>query len=383
MALSEQEQIKNNIDKSKRILIITKRDPSGDSVGSMLALYLVLQKMEKDVTVVAHGTPSMIYKFLPKFHKITSELSSTKDFVISLDVSHAEVGEFSYKIEGNKLNIYIEPKKGKFGEKDVTAAPQKPQYDLIIALNCPDFAYMGKLYEENTDFFYETPVINIDHRADNENYGNINLLDLTATSTAEILYELIKKWPGNLIDEDIATCLLTGIIYDTDSFQNQQTTPKSLQLAAELINLGADQQKIVQHLYRTKSLPTLKLWGRLLARIKQDTKYKLVWTLADLSDFQKTNAGPQDLTGIAEELISMSWEAEIILILARIAPGKIKGLIHTTHNQSAVKLAGLFNGSGHERLASFEIDKDNLIEVEKEVIDTLRACYSGRANNSR
>jgi len=377
MALSEREQIKDNIKKSQRILIITKRDPSGDSLGSMLALYLILQKIEKEPTVVAHGTPNIIYKFLPHFHQITSELESTKDFVISLDVSNAEVGEFSYKIEGKKLNIYIEPKQGNFGEKDVSAAPAKPQYDLIISLNCPDFAYMGKLYEENTDFFYETPVINIDHRADNENYGNINLVDLTATSTAEILYDLAQDWGENLIDEDIATCLLTGIIADTDSFQNQRTTPKSLQIAAELINAGADQQRIVQHIYRTKDLATLKLWGRLLARIKQDNKFKLVWTLADLPDFQKTGASPKDLMGVAEELIGTSPDAEIILVLARINPGKIKGIIHTTKNENAAKLAGLFDGSGNDRSAAFEIAKDSITEAEKEVIDTLRACRSG------
>lgn len=378
MALSEEEQIKENINKSKRVLIITKRDPSGDSLGSMLALYLVLQKMEKDVTVVAHGTPNILYKFLPNFHKVTSQLTSTKDFVISLDISNTKVGEFSYRMENNKLNIYIEPKKGNFVEKDVTASPARPQHDLILALNCPDFAYMGRLYEENTDFFYETPVINIDHRADNENYGNINLLDLTATSTAEILYQLIKSWEGNLIDEDIATCLLTGIIYDTDSFQNHQTTPRSLQISAELINLGADQQKIVQNLYRTKPLATLKLWGRLLARIKQDKKFKLVWTLADLVDFQKTDAKPQDLSGIAEELISTSPDAEIILILARVAPNKIRGIIHTTKNENAANLANLFNGSGHEHLASFEMERNSLVEVEKEVIETLRACRNDK-----
>lgn len=383
MALSEQEQIKNRIDKSERILIISKRDASGDSMGSMLALYLTLKKIGKEVSVVSHGTPNILYKFLPNFHQITSELTSTKDFIISLDISNAAVGEFSYKIEGNKLNIYIEPEKGEFDSQDVSAQPAQPKYDLIVSLNCPDFAYMGDHYENNPNFFYETPVINIDHRADNENYGNINLVDVTATSTAEILYELIEDWDENIIDEDIATCLLTGIITDTNSFQNQQTTPKSLQISAELINLGADQQSIVHNLYRTKSLNKLKLWGRLLARIKLDSKYKLAWTLVDLSDFQKTNSQPQDLSGISEELISSSPDAEIILILARVAPQRIKGFIHTTKNQNAAKLANMFNGSGNDRSAVFELEKSNLIEEEKNIIETLRACRNGKNSDDQ
>lgn len=378
MVLSEEQQIKDLVGRAKNILIITKRDPSGDSVGSMLALYLILGKLDKDVTVVAHGTPNLLYNFLPNFQHITSELSSTRDFIISLNISNAQVGEFSYRIEGDQLKIYIQPKKGSFDPKDVTSATAKPKYDLVVSLNCPDFAYMGKLYEENTDFFYATPVINLDHRANNENYGNVNLIDLTATSTAEILYRLAREWGDNLITEDIATCLLTGIIADTNSFQNERTTPQSFQVASELIAAGADQQTIIQRLYRTKTLATLKLWGRLLARIQYDPDHRLVWTLADVPDFTKAGAKPADLEGIAEELIANSPEAEIILILARTAPKKIRGIIHTTSSVSAAKLAGLFNGSGHERLAAFELERDDLLAAEKEVVQTIKNGQRGK-----
>ncbi|EKD49152.1 MAG: hypothetical protein ACD_63C00254G0009 [uncultured bacterium] len=374
MALEPKEQIKELIKKSKNTLVITKKEPSGDSMGSMLALYLILKKLEREVRVVAHGTLNLIYRFLPEFHKITSTLENTKDFIISLDVSNTKVGEFSYKMEDNKLNIYIQPKNGVFNPKDVSAQNTKPKYDLIVALNCPDLEYMGKLYEENTEFFYETPIINIDHNASNENYGNVNLVDLTATSTAEIIFGLAKDFGENLVDENIATCILTGIIADTDSFQNHKTTPKSFQIAAELISLGADQQKIIQHLYRTKTLSTLKLWGRLLTRIKYDPKSNLVWTLAELEDFEKANANPSELRGISEELIATSPEAQVILILARIAPKKIRGIIHATKNENAAKFAALFNGGGNEQTAFFEVESDNLIETEKDVIETIRAC---------
>lgn len=378
MVLSEEQQIKDLVGRAKNILVITKRDPSGDSVGSMLALYLILKKLQKNVTVVAHGTPNLLYNFLPSFQHITAELSSTRDFIISLNISNAQVGEFSYRIEGEQLKIYIQPKQGSFDPKDVSAQLAKPKYDLILALNCPDFAYMGKLYEENTDFFYATPVINIDHRANNENYGNVNLIDLTATSTAEILYRLARDWGDNLITEDIATCLLTGIIADTNSFQNERTTPQAFQVASELIAAGADQQMIIQRLYRTKTLATLKLWGRLLARIQYDPAHRLVWTLADITDFAKAEAKPADLDGIAEELIGNSPDAEIVLILARFAPKKIRGIIYTTGGFSAAKLASRFNGSGHERLASFELERDDLLAAEKEVVQTIKDGLRGK-----
>lgn len=378
MALSEEQQIKDLVARAKNILVITKRDPSGDSVGSMLALYLILKKLDKKVTVVAHGTPNLLYNFLPSFQQITAELSRTRDFIISLNISNAQVGKFGYRIEGDQLKIYIQPKQGSFEAKDVSSAPAKPKYDLVMALNCPDFAYMGKLYEENADFFYETPVINIDHRASNENYGNINLIDLTATATAEILYRLAATWGDNLITSDIATCLLTGIIADTNSFQNERTTPQSFQAASELIAAGADQQTIIQRLYRTKKLATLKLWGRLLARLQYDSDHRLVWTLADIPDFEKSGAQLSDLEGITEELIASSPDAERISVLARFAPKKIHGIIFTTGGQSATKLASRFNGSGNEHLASFNLERDDLLEAEKEVLETLRETRPGK-----
>ena len=93
----------------------------------------------------------------------------------------------------------------------------KDKYDLIITVDSPDLESLGKLFEENTDFFYNTPIINIDHSSDNENYGQINHVDLTASSTAELIFNMFEEYDMKMINEDIATCLLTGIFTATDS----------------------------------------------------------------------------------------------------------------------------------------------------------------------
>ena len=92
----------------------------------------------------------------------------------------------------------------------------------------------------------------------------------------------------NLIDEDIATLLLTGIITDTGSFQNANTTPKSFAVAAQLISYGARQQEIIQHIYKTKQLSQLKLWGRILSKIQTDDSHKIVWSVVTQQDFRDT-----------------------------------------------------------------------------------------------
>ena len=100
------------------------------------------------------------------------------------------------------------------------------------------------------DFFYQTPIINIDHQTHNENYGQINLIELKALAVVEIIFSLINKWDKNLIDEDTATCLLTGLYDKTWGFKSSQTTPQTLNTADQLINLGARQNKIVYNLYQ-------------------------------------------------------------------------------------------------------------------------------------
>ena len=104
--------------------------------------------------------------------------------------------------------------------------------------------------------FYETPVINIDHHASNNDFGQINLVDVVAASTTEVLYKVLleaeQKYEKKLITEDVATLLLAGIITDTGSFQHANTSPKSMEVSAELLDLGARQQEIIKNIYKTK-----------------------------------------------------------------------------------------------------------------------------------
>ena len=120
--------------------------------------------------------------------------------------------------------------------------------DLIIALEAHSLEDLGGLYEHNADLFFETPKINIDNNPENEYFGAVNLVDVTATSVAEILTGLLQEYEAQLLDEDIATCLLTGIISKTQSFQDVQTTPRAFLKASELVSLGGRQQDYKKYL---------------------------------------------------------------------------------------------------------------------------------------
>ena len=108
-------------------------------------------------------------------------------------------------------------------EADVSFQHGMNKFDLIFVMDTGNLEHLGALYEDNVEMFFNTPVINIDHHASNTDFGQVNMVDVNASSTTEVLYEffdyLEKKTNKKFITEDIATLLLAGIITDTGSFQ--------------------------------------------------------------------------------------------------------------------------------------------------------------------
>jgi phosphoesterase RecJ-like protein len=204
--------------------------------------------------------------------------------------------------------------------------------DLIFVAGAKSLEDLGKLYEQNTDLFFESPKINIDNHSDNEYFGQINLVDIAVSSTAELLAELLQKFEQQLLDEDIATCLLLGIISETRSFQHVQTTPKAFLKASELVALGARQQEIVKNIYKTKSLPLLKLWGRALARMKILEEQKVVYSVLSPTDFERAAAGEEELLPVLAEFVDNISGYKIIGILAEPASQSSR-LLLAVHEQ--------------------------------------------------
>ena len=274
------------LSKSNNIVIVLPNNSTTDAVSSGLGLFLTLEKMEKKVKIVCSefDLPPH-HNFLPKSKEIRSDLTALRKFIISLDLTRTKVQELSYDISSNKkkLDIFITPKDGFFESRDVTTSASSYEYDAIVVIDTPTLDGVGKIYDNNTEFFYHTPIINIDHNPANEYFGEINLVDLVATSTSEIIFELLKQMEITL-DEYVATSLLTGIISKTKSFQSTTVTPKSLAISSHLIENGARRDDIIKNLYRTKSINTLKLWGRALARLKTELNGKIVWSLLNKQD---------------------------------------------------------------------------------------------------
>src|SRR5258708_38228777 len=174
----------------------------------------------------------------------------------------------------------------------------------------------------------------MDFRASNKNYGQYNLVTLSATSCSEIVLDLINKFESSLIDENIATQLLTGIIAETNSFQHVRPTPQTFLKASQLVSLGAKQQEIINNLYKTKSLRLLKLWGRVFARLKQDADLSLAYSAINVNDLERSQTGASDFEAIIKEMATQLGFAKIFLFLKEEPSGPTKDRKSTRLNSS-------------------------------------------------
>lgn len=387
MELSPFQQVEHLLKEKQNILLCTHAKMDGDALGSIISMALFLKKMGKDVMAVSSDPVPEALAFLPIDNIISTEFSGTRDFIVTLDCENASIDKLKYAVEDNKVNIIVTPKKGQFAEKDISFQKGDVKYDLIIVMDTPDLQQLGSIYHDNTEMFYDIPVLNIDHHASNNRYGHVQVIDPTASSTTEILFELFKhlQKKEQFIDSDIATLLLAGIITDTGSFQNANTTPKSLEISADLLDLGADQQGIIRHIYKTKNLTTLKLWGKVLSKLQIDQTHRIVWSSISQRDLKSTQANLTEASNIIDELMSNAPGAEIILLFREEEEeGLISCSMRTTDpNVNASKIASLFGGGGHRQAAGFKLrGQKNFDEAISKAVEKMRDFQKERLKDT-
>jgi len=375
--LNENEQIKQLIENKKNILIVFGEPTNGDAIGSAVALALFLEKMGKRIDIVSDdfNLPNN-FKFLNKAKEIKSGFDFLQKFVISVDINKTGLQELSYDVKDNKLRIFITPKQSFLNRENIRTAQSDFKYDLIFVVDTPDLESLGNIYDNNTELFYQKPIINIDHKSSNENFGQINLIDITHTSTAESIYHLIKEIGPEQINQEIATSLLTGIISKTRSFKSQNIKPQTLNTASELINLGAERERIVQNLYRTKTIATLKLWGSVLSHLQNDNNLNLAWSVITRDDFIRSNSTPEDLSNIIEELLSNSPQIKLLVLLYE-KNEQIHVILDTNKEYNALELLRPFGQvNGDKQQARTILENTNLKQAEEKIIETIKKTVS-------
>lgn len=374
--LNEKEQFKQAIEAARHVLVLFDRNENTDALGAALALADFLEKDHKSVDIICDNfVASKNLEFLEGIKKIKPGLDHIQKFVIKVDVSQTKIDSISYDVKDDWLSIYLTPKQGMLTKNELRTAQSSYKYDLIITLNTPELEMFGGIFLNNTDLFYRTTIINIDYRSDNERYGQINYIDPNVTSVSEIIYQLSKIWYEPNLNSLNATALLAGMIAATHSFKTTNVTPLTLQAAGELINHGADREKIIHHLYRTRSLSTLKLWGTALMRLKIDTAKHFAWTFLTREDFINAGANHAQLKDLITELIDNSPEVDMTLLIYEdeIHGEKIiNGILHSKKGHDTLQILKPYNPSGLRHRATFTIKNIGIAEAEKNIIEEIK-----------
>ncbi|MBD3300211.1 MAG: hypothetical protein GF347_02560 [Candidatus Moranbacteria bacterium] len=354
------------LEKAKNIVIALSESATKETVCAALALHSYLKKNDKQIFLVSPRKQNSVLAFLKGFNQIKQDLPNLKEFVFSFDTSKNEIKNVRHEREGNKLNIYVTPAKGEINPKDFYLHPGQQKIDLLITLAASELNNLGRIFEKNTDIFFEKPIVNIDNKIENDQYGQLNIVDIKALGITEILTDIFIKNQIPL-DKDTASALYAGILEATESFRSPKTTPATLNLAARLIEQGADQKEIVKHLYKSNNFSTVKIWGRIMARMNYEQDINLCWTRVYEKDFIDQKFDVNLMRSIFEK-IRLTYDKKDTLMFLWQKEDKTQGLIQ---NANQYLLKDILGGLEWGEALIFEIDK-KFDEAKEKIIGILR-----------
>lgn len=323
MNYPESQQILEEIKKAKRILLNCHRSPDPDSVGSALSLYHILQLLGKDdITIICPDEVPFNCKFLANADKIKK---------VNFD-------EFNFS-----------------------------NYDLFIII---DSGNWDQITGENNISNSKITKIVFDHHYTNPKFGDTNMLDIDAGSTAAVIANFVNDIDLK-IDEVLATSLLTGIIADTVSFQADVIGISSLIIADNLIKSGADRNNIIYNLYRSKSLDEIHLMGHMLSTIKVDTKYHFAWVAISKEISRKYPMSKEAKSSVSGSFIPSVEDTDFGFVLEE-SEKYISASFRSRNNFDVSKIAEELGGGGHKSAAAARIENVNFEEAVGKVLIACR-----------
>lgn len=373
MSLLPHEQFKKFLDNSKEVLILIPENPDCDAISSAYGLCFFLEKIGCIPTVAVSSEIPDRFSFLPRPERIVHDVSGARDFVLSFDTSRNKITGIRKEQKGDTLNIFLTPEKGSLNPKDFSFILAKFKYDLVITINCPDLEKLGSIYFNNPDLFFEIPIANIDSHSNNESFGQINLVDVTACSSSEIIAKTLGEIDKGATDKNIATCLLAGIICSTDSFQKKNTTPRCLLVAADLMEKGAEQQEIVRWLYKTQPLHELKLMGRVMAKVNWEEDAKIVWAPLSIEDFVQSRSNPEILPIILEKLKENYSEGKIFMAIFSDTPSRTTALLKFSEAEKASSFQQILGGKSDNDILQIDLDIPDTYSAGRFLVEKIRS----------
>ncbi len=294
-------KVVNTILNETNFLIASHVQPDGDNIGSSLALYRALKKLGKNVKVLKSDTLPEYLSFLPHYSDIVEYSPSNKEYI-------------------------------------------------FIALDSADMDRLGK----NKQIAIESKVlINIDHHISNPNYGDINYVDPSSSSTGELVYKVIKEL--GVLDKDISECIYTAISSDTGSFMYSNTSSETHSVVADLYKYGIDANIININLYQNKSLNKVRLFNKVMNKMEIYQKGRVAVVEVTKKLLDDTGCKMEDTEGLVEGVRDINGVE--LAILLKENEGFTKVSTRSKYKVDVAKLCSIFSGGGHIRAAGCTINE--------------------------
>ncbi len=309
---------------AQRVLITSHENPDSDALGSMLALGLGLKKLGKEVTLYnKDGVPELL-AFLPHSDLIVSSIND---------------------IEGT--------------------------FNLCFVVDCPTTDRPGKEFEEFLSTTRCSKVAIVDHHQTTSSAENLSLLDPNASSTGVLIYSILKSL-GVEIDSSIAENIYTTIVGDTGSFRYSNTNSETFSIAAELVQAGAEPEKISQALYESEPLKKLKLLGLVLPTLHVASDNRVASVHVDRTMYEITGTDREDTEGMVNIPRSIKG-IEVALLLRQETNNSTpswKVSLRSKGDVDVSKIAEGFGGGGHKKAAGCNISGE-LNDAMRKIYDSI------------
>ncbi|HEY5806086.1 MAG TPA: hypothetical protein VIS56_01720 [Candidatus Saccharimonadales bacterium] len=250
--MDQKQQIVDRLKQANNILVTVSNNPTVDQLASCLGLTLALNKMDKHATAVFSGTVPSTIEFLQPEKTIETNTDSLRDFIISLDKTKAD--KLRYKVEDKVVKIFITPYRTSISDKDLEFSQGDFNVDVVMAIGVHNQGDLDQAILAHGRILHDATVATINVKPGGE-LGGINWLVPGASSLSELAVDLIDALDKKMIDSQIATALLTGIVAETARFSNAKTSPSTMSISAELMAAGANQQLVATKLEEPAPMP--------------------------------------------------------------------------------------------------------------------------------
>ena len=316
----------------ERFLLTTHENPDGDALGSLLATKLALDQLGKDALMYLYGETPLAreYSFMPL-------------------------------------------------DQLLRRLPDDAAERVLLAVDCANEDRLGR---DPRLLDGVRLVVDIDHHHDNTRFGDINVIVPDASSTGEVLYDLLRE-VGVALTPEIAEALYIAIVTDTGRFQYTNTTPRALRLAAELVEAGADVRRVFKGVYESVEFPKLKLLARALERAELYEGGRLVVSVLLRDDFQQVGAAEPYAEGIIDYLRAVEGTAMAALIREpprADGPARKVSLRASDHELDVSAIARKGGGGGHRQAAGFSTDS-SIEELKRFLRQEFRALAGSQADD--